>query len=44
VVNQGGQISNPRTGQLMTLISADPAQLRLDTLSLTEPDESVAVR
>jgi mannose-6-phosphate isomerase-like protein (cupin superfamily) len=33
VVKQGQQISNPRTGQLMTLISADPAELRLDTLN-----------
>jgi mannose-6-phosphate isomerase-like protein (cupin superfamily) len=32
-VHQGQQISNPRTGQLMTLISADPAELRLDTVN-----------
>src|ERR1700735_4945692 len=31
--NQGQQISNPRTGQLMTLISADPADLRLETFN-----------
>jgi quercetin dioxygenase-like cupin family protein len=29
----GQQISNPRTGQRMTLISADPAELRLDTFN-----------
>jgi quercetin dioxygenase-like cupin family protein len=32
-MKQGQQISNPRTGQLMTLISADPAELRLDTFN-----------
>jgi mannose-6-phosphate isomerase-like protein (cupin superfamily) len=32
-VKQGQQISNPRTGQRMTLISASPAELRLDTFN-----------
>jgi mannose-6-phosphate isomerase-like protein (cupin superfamily) len=32
-VKQGQQISNPRTGQRMTIISADRAELRLDTLN-----------
>jgi mannose-6-phosphate isomerase-like protein (cupin superfamily) len=32
-VKAGQQITNPRTGQLMTLISTDPAELRLDTLN-----------
>jgi mannose-6-phosphate isomerase-like protein (cupin superfamily) len=32
-VKQGQQISNPRTGQHMTLITADPAELRLDTVN-----------
>jgi quercetin dioxygenase-like cupin family protein len=40
-VNQGQQISNPRTGQRMTLISTEPAELRLDTFNpptaVTEP-------
>ena len=29
----GQQITNPRTGQLMTLISTDPAELQLDTVN-----------
>jgi mannose-6-phosphate isomerase-like protein (cupin superfamily) len=33
MVKPGQQISNPRTGQLMTLISDDPAELRLDTFN-----------
>lgn len=32
-MNQGQQISNPRTGQRMTLISTGPAELRLDTFN-----------
>jgi quercetin dioxygenase-like cupin family protein len=32
-VKQGQQISNPRTGQLMTLLSTDSAELRLDTIN-----------
>ena len=32
-MNQGQQISNPRTGQRMRLISTDPAELRLDSFN-----------
>jgi mannose-6-phosphate isomerase-like protein (cupin superfamily) len=32
-MQQGQQIANPRTGQVMTLICAGPAELRLDTLN-----------
>ncbi len=32
-MREGQEIANPRTGQLMTLISADPSELRLDTVN-----------
>jgi mannose-6-phosphate isomerase-like protein (cupin superfamily) len=32
-MKQGHQISNPRTGQRMTVISADASELRLDTIN-----------
>ena len=32
-MRRGQEIENPRTGQLMTLISEDPSELRLDTVN-----------